>query len=114
LDGKIHNINVEKLERSDYMYVIRGKGIKKFDGFRGDIFVNFAVRLTSSQNEIDKNPLRKSNPNKKQIKQSNVTIKNQELKFYNKKNNSESESESENYLKESVTTNPVNKKNRQK
>lgn len=107
LDGKIHNINVEKLERSDYMYVIRGRGIKKFDGFRGDIFVNFAVRLITCPNKIDLNPLRKSNPNKKPIAQSNVTIKSQEHKFYNKKENSDTESYSDSEISYNTDTNSI-------
>jgi DnaJ-class molecular chaperone len=79
LDGVSHIIKVNKLERSDYVYVIRSKGMKKFDAHRGDIIVNFAVVLTEETTKnkksiykITPNPMNKTKPNKKKIIQPNV------------------------------------------
>lgn len=104
LDGNIHNVKVNKLERSDYMYVLRGCGIKKFDGFMGDIYVNFAVRITTNKNKIDVNPIKKSNPNKKPIVQQNVMTKKLSEMFIHKKlerkNKSKAKKEAEKAAKE--------------
>lgn len=84
LDGNIHDIKVKKLNRTDHMYVLRGVGIKKFEGFRGDIFVNFAVNL-DKKGKIDMEPIKRINPKKKKIIQNNVTIKKDEQKFFGKR-----------------------------
>ena len=104
LDGNIHEINVSKLERSDYMYVLRGTGIKKFDGFRGDIFVNFAVRLANKKEPISTEPLLKINPNRKPIIQKNVKIK-KNHRFLGKKNGESSDEENDDTcIKKSLET----------
>jgi hypothetical protein len=110
LDGNMHEINVSKLERSDYMYVLRGVGIKKFDGFRGDIFVNFAVRLANKKEPISTEPLLKINPNRKPIVQKNVSIK-KNHRFLGKKSDESSEENIDTCVKKSleIKDDPKNK-----
>lgn len=80
LDGVEHNIKVNKLDRSDQIYLIRGKGLKKIEAFRGNIVVNFTVKLNELPNEkkkfickIDPRPIPKIKPDKKIFVQKNVT-----------------------------------------
>jgi DnaJ-class molecular chaperone len=79
LDGIEHNIKIDKIERSDQIYLIRGAGMKKFESFRGNIVVNFAVKLLEAENKkkkvictIDPNPMPKIKPEKKKVIQKNV------------------------------------------
>lgn len=77
LDGVEHNIKIDKLERTDQIYLIRGKGMKKYETFRGNIVVNFVVKLEDDPKKkkickIDINPMPKTKPDRKKLAQKNV------------------------------------------
>jgi curved DNA-binding protein len=88
LDGKQHEINVKQLTKSNQLYVLRDKGIKKFDGLRGDIYVHFAVNLNDSKIKNANKPLKRTNPKRKKIKQSNVTMRKAEFRRTSKRDES--------------------------